>query len=301
MRTNVRLALSLSLALAVVASALAADAPSPTTLDLWPGSAPGETTPVGDEQAKKKGDAITSITNVTKPTMTVSRPPSDKNTGVAVVVLPGGGYQNLAWEHEGTMVADWLNSIGVTAVVVKYRVPRRPGTPKGEPPVAALMDAQRALSLVRSHASDWGVDPKKVGILGFSAGGHLAAWASTNADKRAYETVDAADKEQCRPDFSVLIYPGGVLKRGTTDLTPEMKISGESPPAFLAVASDDAGSLEGTVALYLALKRAKVPAELHVYGVGGHGFGMRTGDRPAASWPKRCEEWMRDLGILKVR
>ena len=299
MRTNVRLALSLSLALAVVASALAADAPAPTTLDLWPGAVPGETTPVGEEQAKKKGDAITSITNVSKPTLTVSRPPSDKNTGVAVVVFPGGGYNNLAWEHEGTMVSDWLTSIGVTSVVVKYRVPRRPGTPKGEPPISALMDAQRAISLVRSHASDWGVDPKKVGVLGFSAGGHLAAWASTNPDKRAYETVDAADQAGCRPDFSVLIYPGGVLKRGTDQLTPEMRISSQSPPAFLAVASDDPGSLEGTVAIYLALKRAGVPAELHVYGVGGHGFGMRTGDRPAASWPKRCEEWMRDQGILK--
>src|SRR4051812_11098550 len=193
-----------------------ADSPATQTIDLWPGAAPGENGTIGEEQAKTKdgGQTITSLTNVTKPTITVSRPEKDKDTGVAIVVCPGGGYNNLAWDHEGTQVARWLNSIGVTAALLKYRVPRRPDTPKGQPPVQALMDAQRALSLVRSRASDLGIDAKKIGILGFSAGGHLPAWASTNYDRRSYEAVDATDRIDCRPDFAVAVYPGGVIKPG---------------------------------------------------------------------------------------
>jgi acetyl esterase/lipase len=216
-----------------------------------------------------------------------------------VVVCPGGGYTNLAWDHEGEQVAEWLNSIGVTAAVLKYRVPRREGTPNGQPPTQALMDAQRALSLVRSHAKDWEIDPARVGILGFSAGGHLAAWASTAYEKRAYEPVDDADKLTCKPDFAIPIYPGGVLKRGTTEISPEIQVTSQTPPSFLAVANDDRGSLESTVLYYLALKRAGVPAELHVYETGGHGFGMRPSPKAYATWPKRCEEWMRDRGLLK--
>jgi acetyl esterase/lipase len=293
-----RLALSGTLALAL--TAMAADGPAPLTLDLWPAAAPGENGSIAAEEAKKKPgtEIVTSITNVTRPTLTVSRPPADKNTGVAVLVFPGGGYNNLAWEHEGTMVASWLNSIGATAVVVKYRVPRRPETPKGQPPVHALMDAQRAISLVRSHASEWGVDPRKIGVLGFSAGGHLAAWAATNSDKRAYETIDSAERASCRPDFAVLIYPGGITKRGSDELAAEIHVTSESQPTFLAVATDDTGPAIGSAAYYLALKRAGVPAELHAYAAGGHGFGMRTGDRPSATWPKRCEEWMREQKIL---
>ena len=303
MTMNFRPVLTLTLAVAVAVAAVAADAPNPTTLDIWPGAAPGEAGAIGEEQAKKKAgtETITSITNVTRPTLTVTRPSPSKDTGVAIVVLPGGGYNNLAWEHEGTMVASWLNSIGVTAAVLKYRVPRRPGTTKGEPPIQALMDAQRAISLVRSQAGERGVDPGKIGVLGFSAGGHLAAWSSTNADKRSYETIDAADQAGCRPDFAILIYPGGITRRGTDQLAPEIHVSTQSQPTFLAVASDDDGPAIGSAAYYLALKRAGVPAELHCYAAGGHGFGMRPGDKPAATWPRRCEEWMREQGILKAR
>ena len=297
MRLNFRLGLTFALALAT--AAMAADIPSSLVLDVWPGPAPGENGQIGEEKVTKKGDTVTSVTNVTKPTLTVSRPPADKNTGVAVLVFPGGGYNNLAWDHEGEQVARWLNSVGVTAAILKYRVPRRPETPRGESPVQALMDAQRAISQVRSHAAEWGVDPKKIGVLGFSAGGHLAAWAATNPDKRSYETVDAADQASCRPDFAVLIYPGGVLKRGGSELRDEIRINSQSPPTFLAVASDDTGPAEASAAIYLALKRAGVPAEMHIYAAGGHGFGMRSTGRPAATWPKRCEEWMRDQGILK--
>lgn len=295
------LALGLLLAFGPAPSGRAADDARPTVVDLWPGKAPGETgKSVGEEKETKKGDLVTSITNVTKPTLGVYRPAEGKDTGVAVVVCPGGGYNNLAWDHEGEQVARWLNSIGVTAFVLKYRVPRRPDAPKNEPPVQALMDAQRALSLVRHNAGEWKIDAKRVGMLGFSAGGHLTAWASTNADKRAYEPVDAADKAGCRPDFAVLIYPGGVLKRGTDQLSPEIRVNSETPPSFFAHAGNDPVNAENSVMMYLALKRAGVPAELHVYATGGHGFGMRPSDNPASTWPKRCEEWMRNQKILKA-
>jgi len=279
-----------------------ADAPASKTVDLWPGQVPGENGEIGAEQAKTKDDGktVTSITNVTRPTLTISRPEKGKDTGVAIVVCPGGGYNNLAWSHEGDMVATWLNSIGVTAAVLKYRVPRRPETPKGQPPIQALMDAQRALSMVRGQADALGLDPKKIGILGFSAGGHLGAWASTNYDKRSYEAVDAADRTDCRPDFAVLIYPGGVLKRGTDQLAEEIKVTSQTPPTFLALATDDPGS-ENSVFLFLALKRAGVPVEAHFYATGGHGFGMRPSNKPYANWPQQCEQWLRAQGILKPK
>lgn len=295
--------LGLVVTLGLAAAGGAADNPTtePLTLEVWPGSVPGEKDPIGEEKVTKKPgtDVVTGLTNVSKPTLLVSHPPRDKNTRVAILVFPGGGYNMLAWDHEGEQVARWLNSIGVTAAVLKYRVPRRPGTSKGEPPIQALMDAQRAISLVRSKASDWSVDAKRIGVLGFSAGGHLAAWAATNPDKRSYETIDTVDQVSCRPDFAVLIYPGGVTKRGSTELSPEIRVTADTPPSFLVHAAND--SAENSLYMYLALRKAKVPAELHLYGSGGHGFGMRPGTKPAASWPKRCEEWLRDQGILKAQ
>ena len=272
------------LALVILGALVArgADAP-PSTFELWPGKPPGEVGTIGAEQA----------------TPAVYPAARERNTGVAVVVCPGGGYTNLAWDHEGEQVAAWLNSVGVTAALLKYRVPRREGTPGNQPPPQALMDAQRAIGLVRARAGEWDVDAAKVGILGFSAGGHLAAWASTNAEMRLYEPVDAADQLSCKPDFAVTIYPGGMLKRGTDQLSPEIRVGSDTPPTFLAVASDDKGSIESTVLYYLALRRASVPAELHVYETGGHGFGLRSTGKNSATWPARCEDWMRDRGLLK--
>jgi acetyl esterase/lipase len=291
--------LGVALVLGLASLGRTADEPRAEVIDLWPSKPPGESGKVGEETAKKdKQGVVTSITNVSKPTLTVRRPERSKDNGAVVVICPGGGYANLAWDHEGEKVADWLNSIGTTGVILKYRVPRREGTPKGEPPPQALMDAQRALSLVRSKAADWGTDPKRIGILGFSAGGHLVAWASTNSDHRSYEPVDAADKVDCRPDFAVAIYPGAVVKRGTTELTPEIRITSQTPPTFLAHAGNDPVSVENSVALYLALKHAGVPAELHIYATGGHGFGMRPSDNPCSTWPQRCAEWMRVQKII---
>ena len=276
-----------------------ADAPLPKEIVLWPNSPPGEVGSVGEEKVTKLSDGKTSgLTNISKPTITVYRPEPVKATGLAIVVCPGGGYNMLAWDHEGEQVAQWLNSIGVTAVLLKYRVPRRTDTPKGQPPRQALMDAQRALSLTRSHATEWGIDAKRIGILGFSAGGHLAAWAATNADKTAYDPIDNADKNERRPDFAVVIYPGGVVQRGTSELSPEIRIDAQTPPMFIAMSSDDPVGPENAIGLYQALKNAKVPAELHIYATGGHGYGMRKGDKPCSKWPLRCEEWLRDRQLL---
>ncbi len=283
-RTVICLGVALSLGLASLGRT--ADEPKSQVIDLWPSAPPGEAGKVGEETAKTdKQGVVTSLTNVSKPTLTVRRPERSKDSGAVVVICPGGGYNNLAWDHEGEKVADWLNSIGVTGVILKYRVPRREGTPKGEPPPQALMDAQRTVSLVRSKCADWGTDPKRVGVLGFSAGGHLVAWTSTSSDHRAYEPVDDADKVDCRPDFAVAIYPGGVVKRGTSELTPEIRITSQTPPMFLAHAGNDPVSVDNSIALYVALKHAGVPAELHIYSTGGHGFGMRPRTIPAHRGP----------------
>ncbi len=274
-------------------------ADDPKTLDLWPGAAPGESGKIGEEKSDPGKDGITRVSYVSKPTITVYRPSPEKDTGTSIVICPGGGYNILAISHEGEDVARWLNTIGVTGIVLKYRIPRRPGTPNDQPPPQALMDAQRAVSLVRSKAGDLGIDPKRIGLLGFSAGGHLAAWASTNPDKRAYEPVDDADKVDCRPDFTVLIYPAYLLTKDKAGLAPEILAGAESPPTFLAHASDDPITVESSVQYYLALKRAKVPAELHVYSSGGHGYGMRPIKHPVAGWPQRLEDWMRSRDLLK--
>jgi acetyl esterase/lipase len=297
--TAIGLGMAIAIGLATVGRT--ADESAKPTIDLWPGAAPGENGTIGEEVAKTKNGAVTSLTNVTKPSLKIFRPEPDKDTHVAIVVCPGGGYTNLAWDHEGEQVARWLNSLGVTAAVLKYRVPRRPETPKGEPPIQALMDAQRALSIVRSKADDWGLDAKKVGILGFSAGGHLGTWASTSYEKRAYTPVDAADKADVRPDFAVIIYPGGVVKRDTDQLAPEIRVTSQTPPMFIAQSNDDRVNSENSVYLYLALKRAGVPAELHIYANGGHGYGLRPSDNPCSTWPDRCEEWLRAQGILKPK
>jgi gluconolactonase len=285
----------------LVVPLLASSADPLPVLAIWPKAVPGEKGGLGEEkQTKAKGrDAITSITNVSTPTLTLYRPAKDKDTGAAIIIAPGGGYNNLAWEHEGTMVGEWLQSVGVTGVLLKYRVPRRDGSTKGAPPIGALQDAQRAISITRSKAKEWGIDPHRIGMLGFSAGGHLTAWAATNSDKRSYEAVDEMDKASCRPDFAVLIYPGGVLNRDDrTQLAPEIRVSKDTPPCFFALAYNDNGPQEGSIRMLEALKKAGVKAELHVYAEGGHGFGMRANERPHAGWPRRCEEWMRAEGFL---
>ena len=293
----------LAFALAILPSARAQD--KPLVMDVWPGKAPGETGAIGAEKLldpnPKDTKPVKRLTNVTRPTLTIYRPAKDKDTGAAIVIAPGGGYNILAWDLEGEEVATWLNSVGVTGIVLKYRVPRRPGDPKDGGPLGALQDAQRALSLVRSKASEWNLDAKRLGMLGFSAGGHLTAVLSTNHEKRVYEEIDSIDKVSCRPDFAVLIYPGGVLEKGKDVLRSDIRVTKETPPMFFAHASNDPVSAENSVALYLALRRASVPAEMPLYATGGHGFGLRPSAQPCSTWPQRCEEWMRHQGITKKK
>ncbi|HEV3118560.1 MAG TPA: alpha/beta hydrolase, partial [Gemmataceae bacterium] len=272
-------------------------------IDIWPGQVPGDNSGIGAEkflEQKAKEKPVKRLTNVTKPTLTVFRPAQDKDTGVAVVICPGGGYNILAWDLEGEEVAAWLNSIGVTGIVLKYRVPRRPGDAKDKPPIWPLQDAQRALSLVRSKAEEWNLNPNRIGILGFSAGGHLAAAVSTNFDKRAYEAIDGIDQISCRPDFSVLIYPAYLLAKGDRELAADIRVRKECPPTFLAHAGNEGVKADNSVLMYLALKHAGVPAELHVYAAGGHGFGLRPSDHPCSTWPDRCADWLRSQGIVNT-
>lgn len=289
-----RMILSLMASAAFLAAeARAAD---PVVVDVWPGQAPGGAPLDGPERNLPNPDSIQRLTDVSKPTLSVYRPAAEKDTGAAVVICPGGGYRILAWDLEGTEVASWLNEIGVTAIILKYRVPAREDEARGEYP---LKDAQRALSLVRSKAVEWGIDPERIGILGFSAGGHLSTNASTNFDKRSYDAIDAVDEVSCRPDFAILIYPAYLTKEGTAELQPEIRVSDKMPPTFLVHAIDDPVGPESSLGLALALKKAKVPVEMHIYDAGGHGFGLRPSEHPCSRWPERCTEWLKSRGLLK--
>ncbi len=266
---------------------------------VWPVEAPGETGEIGPEQEQpgRPGDDTIRLTNVSRPTLSVFLPPPEKNTGAAVLICPGGGYRILAFNKEGTEVAQWLNSKGVAGIVLKYRVPARKGRPQYEAP---LQDAQRSMGLIRQNAQAWRIDPQRVGMLGFSAGGHLAATLSNHYLERAYPRIDAADALSCKPNFAFLIYPAYLVERqDLTKLAPEMNVRPETPPTFLAQTEDDGVHVECSLYYYLALKNAKVPAELHIYPKGGHGYGLRPSANTVSSWPHRAGEWMEAQGFLK--
>ena len=217
-----------------------------------------------------------------------------------MLIFPGGGYWDLYWELEGEEVVAWLNSIGVTGVILKYRVPRRPDEPKDEPARRPLQDAQRAVSLVRSKAADWGIDSERIGVIGFSAGGHLAIATATHFDKRAYEPVDEADKISCRPNFAIPVYSGYLKAKDKEELAPAIRIPAGTPPIFLVHGGDDLISPpENSVLMYLALKRASISAELHIYSRTAHDFGVRRNDRPYSEWTASCVHWLRDQQLLK--
>ena len=271
-------------------------------LEIWPqGGVPDE--PDGIEKRKRATTTDktgkTRIAYVDVPTLTLYRAPESIANGAAVVICPGGGYNILAWTHEGTEIAEWLNSIGVSAFVLKYRVPRRdPVTPHALP----LQDAQRAIRLVRANAGKWGVDPKRVGMLGFSAGGNLTVMAGTHYSESSYGKVDVADELSARPDFLIPIYPAYLGDRENKEsLSPLVKVAGNTPPAFVAITHDDADRAYYAALFYAALRKNNVVGELHIYAKGGHGYGMRKSPNPVHTWPKRCEEWMRAMGFLGGR
>ena len=291
--------LAVAIVLSLLSPAFAADTFGP--IHLWPNGAPGEKGNVGEEgERPPKPDAKKKIIiwqNVSAPTITVHKPAKEIDTGAAVVVCPGGAYNILALDLEGTEVVEWLNSIGVTGVLLKYRVGRRKGRAKHEAP---LEDAQRAMGMVRQHAKQWGIDPNRIGIMGFSAGGHLTAAASNNFAKRAYSPIDHNDDVNCRPDFSMLIYPAYLtLKDGSNKIAPELPVSSKTPPTIIIMTEDDGIRVENALFYYLALKQAKVPAEMHLYAKGGHGYGLRASELEVSNWPKRCETWLRGLGVLE--
>ncbi len=286
--------------LAVCAPALA----EPLVVDVWPGKTPADAGIAGQESTRTYESAIIEgptklITNVTRPTLTVYRPAKEKNTGTAMIICPGGGYHDLFWELEGEEVAAWLNSLGMTGIILKYRVPRRPGDIKGEPPLGPQLDAQRAVSLARSRAAEWGIEPQRIGMIGFSAGGHLALATATRFEKRAYEPLDAVDEVSCRPDFAVLCYSGYLKAKDKDATSAGIQVPAGTPPILLAHSSDDTISdAEHSVFMYLALKRAGVPTELHIFASGNHDFGVRQNEKLPSAWTTLCTRWLRSLKFL---
>jgi len=277
-------------------------APGHLSIPLWPGGPPGgpahlppEVDTTTPQEPLIAGRRLIRLGNVSDPTLTLYAA-SGENSGAAVVVFPGGGYHILAIDLEGTEVCDWLNSIHVNCVLVKYRVPDSGPYPKS---AAALEDAQRAVGLVRQHAAEWHIDPNRVGVLGFSAGAHLAAALSTHFEKRLYDPVDAADSQSCRPDFAVIVYPGYLaLAEKNMEPNPDIQPTEHTPPTFIVQAEDDPVHVENAIEYFMALKRAKVPAELHVYAQGGHGYGLRRTDLPVTTWPDRVADWLHTIKVL---
>ena len=305
--------------------------PSPghTQIPIWPSAAPDPQPVAGPEFAETGKDFLVAglpaigVDNVTRPTITIYSP-KGKNTGAAVVVFPGGGYQILAIDLEGTEVCDWLTPRGITCVLLKYRVtdvgPYPKSGPYPESPMA-LEDAQRTMGLVRLHAAEWHIDPHKIGVLGFSAGGHLVAAISNHFDNRLYPAVDAADQESCRPDFAVAIYPGHMslsaaewdAKQGTKKFTvhhaanadkelalnPDIHVTSQTPPTFLLQAEDDhEDNVDDSLAYYIALKNAGVSTEMHLYAQGGHAFGLRPTKFPITGWPQLVDTWLETIGMI---
>ncbi len=286
--------------------------PSPghTQVPIWPGAAP-DVHPVAGPEFDKRGESLVAgrpwvqVGNVSRPTMTVYSP-TGKNTSAAVVVFPGGGYQILAMDLEGAEVCDWLTSKGITCVLLKYRVPNTGPHWDGQckcqmNPKApmALEDAQRTVGLLRFHATEYQIDPRKIGVLGFSAGGHLVTDISTHFDKRSYPAVDAADKVSCRPDFAVALYPGHLSMSDTKlELNPNVPVTRETSPTFLLEAeNDDVDSINNSLVYYIALKNAGVPVEMHLYAEGKHAFGLRPTKFPITRWPELVETW---LGTIRM-
>lgn len=271
-------------------------AAQPEQVVLWPKGAPGVkgNEPPETVQPMKEGDPTIRLSNVSKPILEIYRPAKDKDCGAAVVICPGGGYGKLAYNKEGGEVAEWLTTIGVTGVVLKYRVPH---SNRDDADFAPLQDVQRAVGYVRSRASEYGLDPNKIGVMGFSAGGNLAALLSNNFAHRAYESVDDVDRVSCRPDFALLIYPAYLVDKQNV-LSPRLKVTKETPPTFLAMTQDDGVRVECGLYYYLALHQAKVKAEMHLYPVGGHGYGLRPTGNVVETWPQRAADWLRATGVV---
>lgn len=273
-------------------------------MSIWPAGAPGEKGAIAKEQdlttAKDRlvgGRQVIRWGNVSDPTITIYVPSKRKANGTAVLVCPGGGYTILALDLEGVETCQWLNSLGITAVLLKYRVPTLPGDTEH---IAPLQDAQRAMGIIRFHAREWGIDPHRIGVIGFSASGHLMAHLCGAFERREYQAIDDDDAVSCRPDFALGIYPAYlVAKKSKTQLVPEIKVTKNSPPIFLVQTEDDPVYPECALTYYLALKNANVPAELHLYAKGGHGYGLRPTTDAVTKWPEFAAQWLRGMHLLE--
>ncbi len=279
-----------------LAAACSSWAAEPIVVKLWPKGAPepaGFT--MGPEKSipPKNEQDVLRVTDVSDPTISIYKP--DKPNGTAVIVAPGGGYNILAIEHEGTQVCEWLNSMGVTGVLLKYRVPDRKGTKQGEIP---LQDGQRAMGIVRHRAAEWGIKPDRIGFLGFSAGGHLCVMTTLHPNERSYERDPALEAEDATPDFSIPVYPAYLTEKDGFQLKPQFAVTPKSPPICLVHANDDKITPAGSALLYLEYKKQGLPAELHIYVKGGHGYGMKKSGQPVNSWPDRVGGWMKSSGLL---
>jgi len=272
------------------------------TLPIWSNGAPGFT-PTEIPEADSTSAAVSLIAGkrvirlgwVSSPTLTIY-PPRGRNTGAAIVVFPGGAYRILAMDLEGTEVCEWLSSIGVTCALLKYRVPNTGPYPKS---VAALQDAQRAFGIVRAHAIELQVDPRRIGVLGFSAGAHLAAALSAHHKERLYDPIDAVDNVEIRPDFQALIYPAYLtIENKQFQPNPDLPVTEQTPPAFIVQSEDDSEPVENAIVYFGALKTAGVPVEMHIFAEGGHGYGLRRTALPVTSWPDNCQTWLHSIGIL---
>lgn len=291
----------LSLVCLVFCCAAKVAAADPLVIDLWPTNPPGETKQLPPEADQTKpndrliaGQRIIKLGNVSIPQIAVHRPEKEVATGTAVVICPGGGHHILAYDLEGTEVADWLNSLGVTAIVLKYRVPFRDPDKRW---LAAVQDAQRAMSFVRHNAGAWGLDPESIGMCGFSAGGQTAALTSLLGE-RQYDPVDAVDKQPYKPDFTLLVYPGGLTTGNPKKLREEVVVKKNAPPMYFVHAFDDHVPVQNSLLLAAALKDVGGSAELHIFATGGHGYGLRPTNQAVTRWPQRAGQWLKERGLL---
>ena len=288
-----------------------ADAREPdAVIDIWTSAAPGETTRhTGTKLARRANEnpPATRVKDITRPQLQVFQPPADKRNGVAVLIFPGGGYNYVVTDKEGSEAAEWLNELGITAFVVHYRTKQKPPSVQKNaqlPPASErpLQDGQRALSLVRQRAAEWGVNPDRIGVVGFSAGGQAAALVTTRFDERSYKPNDATDKVSCRPDFSLLVYPWRLVDDQTGALNEVFTVSKSTPPTFLVHAHNDSATPLSSILFYTALKKNKVGSELHIYETGGHGYGMRPVEKSDVdTWTDRAEDWLRQRSLISAK
>ena len=260
-----------------------------SVVEIWPtGKTPGRSTDQPEGELPARPDGVRRITNVSRPTLAVF--PAAKKNSPAVIVVPGGGYSYVSYSKEGTEVAAWLNANGITALVLKYRVPNERDS--------SFADVQRSIRLARANAKEWHVDPKRLGLMGFSAGGHASVRASTDFANVSYPSIDSVDKHSARPDFAALVYPAYLEKEGK--IVAELNLTAKIPPTLIVAAEDDRTYVLSSKVYAAELNKAKISNKLLLYATGGHGFGLRS-NKEAKVWPDAALEWLREIGILKDR